>query len=71
MQAKEVIKLATARLGSQQKLAQALGVSQQAVNKWQSKGVPASRVLAFEKCTGIARFIVRPDIYPPTDYQGG
>lgn len=44
-------------------IAHALGVTRAAVTKW--KRVPAERVLAVEAITGISRYDLRPDIYPP------
>lgn len=40
-----------------------LGISPQAVGQWRK--VPAERVLAFERISGIPRSRIRPDIYPP------
>jgi DNA-binding transcriptional regulator YdaS (Cro superfamily) len=45
------------------KLAQGLGVKHQSFYSW--KQVPAERVLAFERLTGIHRSELRPDLYPP------
>jgi DNA-binding transcriptional regulator YdaS (Cro superfamily) len=51
--------------GGQAKLAEALGIYQSAVAKWvANKRVPAERVLAVEKITGVSRHELRPDIYP-------
>lgn len=44
-------------------VARSLGVTRGAVAKWQQ--VPASRVVAVEKCTGIPRERLRPDLYRP------
>ncbi len=49
--------------GGPVKLAAALGVTSSAVSQW--KRVPPERVLAVEAATGVARHILRPDIYPP------
>src|SRR5688572_22586783 len=43
-------------------LARALGVSQPAVSNWQK--IPAERVLSVEAITGVARSMLRPDLYP-------
>jgi hypothetical protein len=43
-------------------LAQAIGVSHQAVAQW--KYIPAERVLAVERLTGVSRHDLRPDLYP-------
>lgn len=42
-------------------LSQKLGLSRAAVSGW--KKVPAERVLAVEKITGIPRDKIRPDLY--------
>jgi DNA-binding transcriptional regulator YdaS (Cro superfamily) len=42
-------------------LSQKLGLSRAAVSGW--KKVPAERVLAVEKITGIPREQIRPDLY--------
>jgi DNA-binding transcriptional regulator YdaS (Cro superfamily) len=39
------------------------GITPQAVSQW--KRVPAERVLAVEKETGVSRHDLRPDIYGP------
>lgn len=38
------------------------GISSQAISQW--KRVPAERVLEVERVTGVARHVLRPDIYP-------
>jgi DNA-binding transcriptional regulator YdaS (Cro superfamily) len=50
-------------------VARALGVTRGAVTKWQQ--VPAERVLAVEKATGIPRERLRPDLYKPRRRNGG
>jgi TorA maturation chaperone TorD len=47
--------------GGVRALARALGVSQPAISNW--KRVPADRVIAVESVTGIARAVLRPDLY--------
>ena len=59
------ISKAVERVGGQSALAKMLGISSQAVNKMFSSGkVPAERVLAIEKASGVSRHELRPDIYP-------
>ena len=60
------IERAVALIGSQAKLASALGVSGMAVSQWRRRGIPAERVLAIERATGyrVSRHELRPDIYP-------
>ncbi len=43
-------------------LARGLGISQPAVSSW--RRIPAERILAIEALTGIARSVLRPDLYP-------
>lgn len=53
-----------ARAGGARALARALGISHQAIYKWQRKGyVPSSRVLEFERVYGVPReHLLRPDL---------
>ena len=51
--------------GGRGKLAEACGVRYQAVEKWQRRGkLPAERVIAVERITGVPRGELRPDLYP-------
>lgn len=65
METINVIEKASTILGSQAKLAKALGVTNQAVTKWKRR-IPAERVLEIEAATkgGVTRHELRPDIYP-------
>ena len=47
-------------------LAKRLGVTYQAVRKWERNGVPAERVMAIEEATDyeVSRHELRPDLYP-------
>jgi DNA-binding transcriptional regulator YdaS (Cro superfamily) len=54
--------------GGQRQLAQVIGVSYQAIQKFRER-VPAERVLAIEAATGVPRHELRPDIYPPDEYR--
>ncbi|WP_072866490.1 transcriptional regulator [Devosia limi] len=49
-------------VGTAQKFAEKIGVTPQAVSQW--RRVPALRVLAVEKASGVSRHDLRPDIYP-------
>jgi DNA-binding transcriptional regulator YdaS (Cro superfamily) len=45
------------------RVARELGVTRAAVTKW--RRVPAERVLAVERISGVSRHDLRPDLYPP------
>src|SRR5205807_7901005 len=54
-------------------LARGIGISQPSVSNWSR--VPAGRVLSVEAATGVARAILRPDLYselrgPPDEVDG-
>jgi DNA-binding transcriptional regulator YdaS (Cro superfamily) len=49
--------------GGYRALARAIGTSHQTISKWRRR-VPAERVLAVERATGISRRLLRPDVYP-------
>lgn len=53
-------------LGGQERLAEKLDVTTQAVYKWRRSRVPAERVLAVEEAVAgaVTRHQLRPDIYP-------
>lgn len=64
------IALVIKKIGTQKALAEALGVSTMSVSKWVSTGrIPVDRVLTIEKLTGVPRYELRPDIYPPEEYK--
>lgn len=46
-------------------LASGLGIKHPSVCKWPM--VPAGRVLAVERLTGVSRHRLRPDLYPPLE----
>lgn len=51
--------------GGVTELARRIGISQPSVSNWES--VPSERVLAVEAVTGVARAILRPDLYGEND----
>lgn len=58
--------------GSQSALARYIGVRQMHVWNWlnRSKGkVPGEYVLAIERATGVPRYELRPDLYPPEEFK--
>lgn len=52
--------------GSQQRLAERLGIRSASISEWKTRGrVPAERVLAIEAETGVSRHQLRPDVFGP------
>ena len=58
----DALRQAIRKLGGYTALARELGVSRPAVAQWRQ--VPALRVLAVERLTGVSRHELRPDLYP-------
>ena len=62
------IQKAAVAAGGQSALARSLKVTPQAVQKMCASGrVPAERVLAIERLTGVLRTELRPDLYPDAE----
>lgn len=61
----EALESAIAVAGGFTALGKLLDISGEAIMQWDM--VPPRRVLAVEKATGISRFLLRPDIYPPQE----
>lgn len=61
------LQCAVRKAGSQSSFAEAIGVSQQIVSYWLSRGrpLPAEFVLAAEAHFAVPRHELRPDLYPP------
>lgn len=57
-----IIQAAAAKVGGICALSLTLGLTRGAASLW--RRVPAERVLAVEKATGISRHELRPDLYP-------
>lgn len=52
--------------GSQQRLAEQLGIRSASISEWKVRGrVPAERVVAIERETGVSRHDLRPDVFGP------
>lgn len=51
------------------KVARHFGITRQAVGEWFKSEVPPTRVIELEKITGVPRYELRPDIYPPEEYK--
>lgn len=52
--------------GSQQRLAEILGIRSASISEWKVRGrVPAERVLAVEEVSGVSRHDLRPDVFGP------
>jgi DNA-binding transcriptional regulator YdaS (Cro superfamily) len=60
-----VIDEAISLAGGPESLTRTLGIKVPAIYSW--KKVPARRVLAIERATGIPRTRLRPDLYPPEE----
>ncbi len=55
------------QMGSIVNLAQKLKVTPESVCLWRQ--VPSKRVLDVERLTGVKRWELRPDLYPPHEYD--
>jgi DNA-binding transcriptional regulator YdaS (Cro superfamily) len=60
-----IIDEAISLAGGPESLTRTLGIKVPAIYSW--KKVPARRVLAIERATGIPRTRLRPDLYPPKE----
>ena len=65
----DALQQAISQFRSRAQFAAALGVSGEAVRLWQRDGrVPAERVPAIERLTGVPRHMLRPDLWSaPTE----
>ncbi len=62
MQRDPALVRAVEAVGGYAELARRLGKTRAGI--WQWERVPAERVLAVEKATGVPRYELRPDLYP-------
>lgn len=58
---KAILRRAAKRAGGFPKLADALGITRHALYQWDE--IPANRVIAVEKASGVPRQQLRPDLY--------
>ncbi|WP_105215802.1 transcriptional regulator [Pseudoalteromonas sp. T1lg22] len=67
----EALRKAIQVSGGQAPLAEKLGKKQAHISVWlnRDKKVPADMVLKIELATGVPRHELRPDIYPPDEYE--
>ena len=67
---KNALDEALSAVGGRRQLAEAIGLSVQAVYNWKDR-VPAERVPAVEQASGVPRWRLRPDLYPPERERHG
>jgi DNA-binding transcriptional regulator YdaS (Cro superfamily) len=69
---RRAIEIAVEKKGSRQAVAEALGITRQAMQQWDTADgkyrVPPRHVLGLERMSGVSRYELRPDIYgaPPS-----
>ncbi|MEH0295892.1 YdaS family helix-turn-helix protein [Agrobacterium sp. CCNWLW71] len=61
----DVVRKGAEKAGGVVSLARELGIKHPSLYRWPR--VPAGRVLAFERITGISRHEIRPDVYGPEE----
>lgn len=58
--------------GTQQRLAEILGIKSASISEWKGRGsVPANRCIAIELATGVSRHELRPDVFGPAPANDG
>lgn len=58
--------------GTQQRLAEILGIKSASISEWKGRGsVPANRCIAIEDATGVTRYELRPDVFGPAPVGQG
>lgn len=71
IEVKKAVHRAVKTVGSVRALAEALGVEPARVTMWKHRShIPAKFVISVERVSGVARHKLRPDIYPPEEYEG-
>lgn len=63
---KEAFQAVLRHFGNYAVMGRTLGISRQAVRRWEERGIPVRRVLEIEKLTNVSRTRLRPDVYPPS-----
>lgn len=58
------------KMGTQQALADALGIRSPSITEWHKRGIPPERCRQIEGLTGIRRADLRPDIFGPAPKPG-
>jgi len=69
---REALEQAIKMIGNKNRVAQLCGISPVQIAKWLKAGkTPPHRCIELERATngGITRYELRPDIYPPEDYD--
>jgi len=61
------VQKALKKVGGLRPLARLLGINPQNISRW--KRCPAGYVLTLERLTGVPRYELRPDLYPPNEYR--
>ncbi|WP_090964820.1 YdaS family helix-turn-helix protein [Aureimonas phyllosphaerae] len=59
---RDALRRAIRKAGGPSVIGLAAGISQQAVGQWEI--CPPLRVLIVERCSGVSRYELRPDLYP-------
>lgn len=61
---KDIVSKLIRQAGGCSALGRSVGVTHAAIRRWKLMGrVPAERVLAVERITGVSRYQLRPDVY--------
>jgi DNA-binding transcriptional regulator YdaS (Cro superfamily) len=68
---KTALELAIDAMGTQQALADALGIKSPSITEWRDRKVPAERCIPIEEatCGAVTRYELRPDVFGPAPAQ--